>query len=71
MVTISSVPPLTFYGAGATAEASRDEAASNALGPLLQLGMERNKISKGIDYQLSKCRIKVILSLAIYHIVCF
>lgn len=46
VVTISSVPPLTFYGSGTTADDSREEAASNALGPLLKLGMERCKASK-------------------------
>lgn len=46
VVTISSVPPLTCYGSGATTDISREEAASNALGPLLQLGMDRSKTSK-------------------------
>jgi len=46
VVTVSSVPPLTFYGSGTTTDDSREEAASNALGPLLKLGMERCKASK-------------------------
>lgn len=45
LVTVSSIPPLTCYGSGATVEASREEAASNALKPLLQLGLDRtNKL---------------------------
>ena len=34
---MSSIPPLTCYGSGKTVEVSREEAANNALKPLLQL----------------------------------
>lgn len=37
VITVSSIPPLTCYGSGKTVEVSREEAANNALKPLLQL----------------------------------
>ncbi|KAJ7370484.1 hypothetical protein OS493_032050 [Desmophyllum pertusum] len=49
LVTVSSIPPLTCYGSGVTVEASREEAASNALKPLLQLGLDRTNKHKSFE----------------------
>ena len=49
LVTVSSIPPLTCYGSGATVEVSREEAASNALKPLLQLGLDRTNKLKSFE----------------------
>ena len=82
MVTISSVPPITFCGTGATAEAAREEAASHALGPVLQMGLERNKLCKGKPIQYitfwgfitwATCGrpsfVNISIFLSIYHVV--
>lgn len=42
LVTVSCIPPITCYGSGVTVESAREEAASNALKPLLQLGLDRS-----------------------------
>jgi len=49
LVTVSSIPPLTCYGSGVTVEAAREEAASNALKPLLQLGLDRSSALKSLE----------------------
>ena len=49
LVTVSSIPPLTCYGSGKTVEASREEAANNALKPLLQMGLDRSSALKSLE----------------------
>lgn len=49
LVTVASIPPLTCYGSGVTVEAAREEAASNALKPLLQLSLDRSSALKSLE----------------------
>ena len=49
LVTVSSMPPLTCYGSGESVEAAREEAANNALKPLLQLGLDRSNALKSLE----------------------
>ena len=51
---MSSIPPLTCYGSGVTVEAAREEAANNALKPLLQLGLDRSSALKSLEENQGK-----------------
>ena len=52
------MPPLTCYGSGKTVEAAREEAATNALKPLLQLGLDRSSALKSLEESQGEAKLQ-------------